>query len=274
MIQKIYFPKNPLVRQIVNFFSYSEFDTDKLIDNWLGIFPNATANIAISLGDDLLHTNNSKNKSFISAACTKTLALKRTKNFKIISIQLNPFGLHHLLGIPMREIKNANLPSDVLFKASQIEMLHDKLHENDDITQRFQILEDFVFQQLRPKSINPRLPFAIRIMTDEGLNNMDKLSSVLCLSSRGLRKMFSQHIGMSPKYYSKMVRFNNAASQMLKSPEDKLTAIATDFGYFDQPHFIKDFKHFSGVSPSHFLNIRSNSTDFYNFVSEACDIFD
>lgn len=274
MIQRIYFPKNPLVRKVVSFLSYSEFDSDRLIDNWLGIFPNATANLAISLGDDHIPKDNSRTKSFVSAACTQSLALKRTKNFKTISIQFNPYGLYHLLRIPMKELKNTLLPIDVFFRASEIETLYDKLHENKDIAQKFYVLENFVFQQIKSDYINPRLSLAINLATNQNLQNMDQLSSALCLSSRGLRKIFSQHIGMSPKYYSKIVRFNKASKQIIKSPGTKLTAIALDSGYFDQSHFIKDFKHFSGVSPSHFLKIKSKSTDFYNFVSNNSDTFD
>ena len=74
---------------------------------------------------------------------------------------------------------------------------------------------------------------------------------------------------MSPVYYRKIIRFNKAAQLLLNDSENSLTEISYTCGYFDQAHFIKDFKEFGGISPSEFLRYKTNGSDFYNYrISE------
>ena len=61
------------------------------------------------------------------------------------------------------------------------------------------------------------------------------------------------------------MRFNQAANALLQFSDIRLTDVAADFGYFDQAHFIKDFKQFARISPSDFLKLKATSSDFYNY---------
>ena len=103
---------------------------------------------------------------------------------------------------------------------------------------------------------------------------MEKLSDLVCLSSRRLRKLFSEQTGFSPGYFKKLSRFNSATKQLEKEDFDKLSDVAFDNKYYDQAHFIKDFRHFSGLSPKDFLKQKADSSEFYNFLLPDLNRFD
>lgn len=84
---------------------------------------------------------------------------------------------------------------------------------------------------------------------DDFFDNIDNLASRYGLSSRYLQKLFLQYTGLTPKLYSKINRFQNSLRQVNKK-NTSLTAIAYDCGYFDQSHFIREFKSFTGFTPS------------------------
>ena len=76
---------------------------------------------------------------------------------------------------------------------------------------------------------------------------------------------------MSPAYYRKIIRFNKAAQLLSSDSNSSLTEISYACGYFDQAHFIKDFREFGGISPSEFLRFKSKSSDFYNYIISELD---
>ena len=88
-----------------------------------------------------------------------------------------------------------------------------------------------------------------------------------------MRNLFDNLVGISPKYYAKITRFNKAAQAMDRNPEAPLTHTALDHGYYDQAHFIKEFKEFSGITPSFYRKNKAGASDFYNFSMESPTIF-
>ena len=81
------------------------------------------------------------------------------------------------------------------------------------------------------------------------------LADKLALSPKSLERKFNYYIGKSPKQYSKIIRFKNILDQLKSPNQHSLTRIAIENGYFDQSHFTRDFKKFTGYSPRDFLNV-------------------
>lgn len=70
------------------------------------------------------------------------------------------------------------------------------------------------------------------------------------LSPRQLRRLFDRHIGVSPKSLARIVRFQSVLRSMMKLPQKEWGQGCLDFGYYDQAHFIHEFKAFSGLTPT------------------------
>jgi AraC-like DNA-binding protein len=92
-----------------------------------------------------------------------------------------------------------------------------------------------------------------RIIKDlQGSDNIDNIETIAGrynISTRYLSKLFLQYTGVTPKLYTKINRFQQSL-QLISEKQDSLTSIAYDCGYFDQSHFIRDFKSFAGFTPS------------------------
>ena len=80
------------------------------------------------------------------------------------------------------------------------------------------------------------------------------------MSIRNFERRFIEQIGVPPKEYYRLVRFNNALITKLKYPQKNWTSIAYEFGYYDQMHMIKEFRQFANLNPSHLLQLNTDFT--------------
>jgi len=248
----------------VNFLSYVEITNEDNIAGFPAIFPNATSNLLLSLNDKIKIGKQSTYNS-IYASCTSTVAFCPYVGMKFMTVQFSSFGLYYLSGIPAHKLHNELYDLNILFPASEIERILTRLQEIDLINQKFIELEAFVADNIMLDSIDSRVPFAMNSLKKEDMSSIDLLSRSLHITSRGLQKIFKKHVGLSPSHYRKITRFNRSVNFLLLDSDMSLTEIAYKCGYYDQAHFIKDFRNFGGISPSEFLIRKASSSDFYNY---------
>lgn len=84
-----------------------------------------------------------------------------------------------------------------------------------------------------------------------GLLRMDELCRARGVSIRQLDRLFRAHVGVSPKTFARIVRFQSALAQLTRDPGCTLADVAARSGYYDQPHFVREFKRFAGAAPKH-----------------------
>jgi AraC-like DNA-binding protein len=142
--------------------------------------------------------------------------------------------------------------NDILSNAAQA--LHMKLLETESLTKRVEIVEAFLLQRLMPSAKMMNRVHLIgdiieELKQDVFSDNMESLALRYGITSRYLQKLFLQHTGLTPKLFSKINRFQNSLLLVAKQ-NTSLTSIAYECGYFDQSHFIRDFKSFTGTTPS------------------------
>ena len=88
------------------------------------------------------------------------------------------------------------------------------------------------------------------ILRHRGMLGMDNLADTLNVSPRHLRRVFSQQMGMSPKLFARLKRFNYTYATLTSNPHLSWQDFLADGGFYDQSHFIRDFVLFSGKAPS------------------------
>ncbi len=89
-------------------------------------------------------------------------------------------------------------------------------------------------------------------MTANGQLQVYELSKQININRRQLERKFSSTIGLSPKQLSKTIRLQATLKMLLNKQFTSLTALAYEGDYYDQAHFIKDFKEFTGLTPKEF----------------------
>ncbi|MEO1254779.1 MAG: AraC family transcriptional regulator [Bacteroidota bacterium] len=266
-MQQIRIPKSSLLRQVINFLFYCEFEEGDTSGEWLSIFPNVTTNMIICLENKMEFPKGYQDTG-VSISCTTIANMRIVSKLRFVQVQFKPFGIHAFKGTPMSDLVNSMLDLEFLFKPSECERIKDRLSSAGNISDMFHYLEIFLEKRLKAVEIDKRLPISIELLNQNHIS-LDAVSEEVCLTSRGFRKLFTSQVGLSPGYYKKIARFNAAASQISTNPDVSLTTIAVENGYYDQSHFIRDFRQFAGISPKVYQKFLAKSSDFYNYRSSS-----
>ena len=175
----------------------------------------------------------------------------------VFGIRFKPEGLLPILGSPAAEIGEGYISMAALL-GREFQELCDRLRETPRTRQRISLVEGFLQQKLsRKKHQIYYLHRAAEVIRQhKGQITVEELAARVFISKRQLEREFKQHIGVTPKQYIRLTRLN-AVNHLLEVGHPlSLTNLAHEFGYADQAHFIREFKHFTGQKPTVFLRER------------------
>jgi AraC-like DNA-binding protein len=177
----------------------------------------------------------------------------------VIRVGFHPGGLHRLIGLPMHEIVDEACNSANFFNA-QIQQLNEQLFNTEAYDDMIAVVENFLLKKI--VQAKAALPFdnAMAVLTKkDGLLPIEKVAALACVSTRQFERQCKERIGLPPKLYARLVRFSKAYRLFEHQPHLSWTSIAHTCGYFDQMHFIRDCKEFSGVTPTAIAKEVANS---------------
>ena len=153
---------------------------------------------------------------------------------------------------PLHELFAISIPLDSLIHRSLIEQIEEQLAEATTHTQRIAIIEAFLISRLHEPKPDLLVQKAVNsIQHSKGNIRINELMDSVYLSRDAFEKRFRKSTGTSPKQFSSIIRLNNLISNL--DDNSSLTDAALTAGYFDQSHFIKDFKAFTGEVPHDFI---------------------
>ena len=188
-------------------------------------------------------------------------------SISMFSVTFQPAGARQFFKIPMFELLNNTASLEVLNKAI-FKDLEDKLGNATSFEERIGLIEKYFIHEL---SKNPgyneddRIIDSIAFITrSKGICDLDILSSRACLSTKQYVRLFKKVVGIQPKKFLRVVRFQHMLF-MNQHSRDLLTSFAYEGGYFDQSHMIRDFKEFAGLSPRKLLfGENPGYSDYFN----------
>ena len=260
-------PVNPDVSQIVKCIGYVEMEKSDPISGWFGLFPNASSNLTISLDHRApISYHNTSEKAVVYASWNSPVALKQTRSLRFVHVVFKAFGLRCITGIPMTELHNTVLTLDDIVSPRLNHGLLDRLYDSTTPENLFIEVERFISDRIDRKFIDPRVQMATALINQAGSPELDDVCRAVCLSPRRFRELFMEDTGFSPGFFKKTLRFHKAYRQMEENDRVSLTEIAYAHNYYDQSHFIKDFKFFAGITPTQYLKQKAAPADFYNFT--------
>ena len=148
------------------------------------------------------------------------------------------------------------------------EELRDELLHAKTVGLKFQILEKYLMNAAAKRTIkrHPAVEFALQKlgMPSPLVSDMGQLSQDVGLSQRRFIQVFSEQVGLTPKLYSRVSRFQSVLQSLQKNAMVHWTDVALTCGYYDQAHFNHDFREFSGLNPTSYLDLR---TEHLNHVA-------
>lgn len=170
-----------------------------------------------------------------------------------IGVKFKPIGLFALLHQPLDELANQIVSPDELNNTA-IQELSEQVFEASTDEAKIEILNTFFIQQLLVADLPDRLiGRALQmILKDQGNVRIDDLTNHLNVHYKTLERKFKTYVGLPPKVFARVVRFKHTYKQFHAiAPKDP--SFFLDLGYYDQNHFIKDFKYFLQTTPSAYL---------------------
>jgi AraC-like DNA-binding protein len=192
-------------------------------------------------------------KCLVFGQITEPLEIEATGETGIFAVRFHPGGFIPFATIPIVEMENRPVPLDELFGDEGIRLEKEMLSA-ETTDERIEIIERFLLDRLvSQKSIDNIAKSSVELIFElNGQLSVDELSDHLKINRRQLERKFSSVIGLSPKQLSKIIRLQATLKMIANSQFTSLTAIAYEGNYYDQAHFIKDFKEFTGMSPKKF----------------------
>jgi len=183
---------------------------------------------------------------------TRALFLQPSKKISVIGIRFRPYGLAAFTNIPAYEITGAELTTRQIWCREGIDL--EERVKLAEIHTAINLIQSFLLAHLHYK-----LPghFDIAGLTEHMNANCEAGVSYFAghanLSERQFTRRFRDIIGISPKEYLKINRFNHVLKLLETGGNGNFSAIAQQCGYYDQAHFIKDFREYTGITPGSFM---------------------
>lgn len=199
----------------------------------------------------------------LAGQITKFFLLENTGKTGVFGIKFKPAAIHQLFGISMEEYNDKVIDLNDTIKpdlktVKQI-LVNNTTHEN----RIFQL--NFFFETLiKTKQLKPGLiESAIDLINKrKGMITVSELSKASFIGERQFLNQFKQQVGLSPKLYSRIIRLNYIF-QLVNEKKEKWSTLAYEAAYFDQAHFIRDFKKFTGDNPRQYAFDEKNFANFF-----------
>jgi AraC-like DNA-binding protein len=212
------------------------------------------ASTSVSLVVKLLHSAH-RPPAFVMGACGSFTVVEGDCAPSYLEVRLSPLGAYAVLGLPMDQLGGQIVDLvDVLGPGGR--RLGEQLRETPSWRQRFAQLDQFLLARLaggpRP---SPEVGWAWRrLVATGGALPIGQLAKEVGWSHRHLIARFRQQVGLGPKTAARLVRFDRVWRRLDQQP-GRLDwgLVAAEAGYADQAHLVREFRQFSGTTPSAFL---------------------
>jgi AraC-like DNA-binding protein len=188
---------------------------------------------------------------FLFGQSTKHAEIALRGQFSTVGIYFYPNALKSIFGLNAEELTNSCLDLNLL-AAKQGSHLLEQLSNTPSITGQIELLSSYLFHQYKENNVQVEKPihYALtQLIESRGNVSLKELQESLRLSERSLERKFKEHVGISPKLFSRICRFQASLDQLRTNNYSKFSDVAFENEYADQSHFIRAFKEFAGFSP-------------------------
>ncbi|NDU96533.1 AraC family transcriptional regulator [Spirosoma terrae] len=185
---------------------------------------------------------------------TSRINILHGEDHLIIQVCFRPGFLYQLLGgMPATEFQGKEIDAECLMDAGITE-LNNRLREETDYRRMIDLIESYLLKRIdslaRSLQLEPIDRAILAIKETNQLLSLDWIADQACLSSRQLERKFQERLGMGPKFYARIARFDRAFKLKASNPQLDWLDVAYACGYFDYSHLMRDFRQFAEVSPT------------------------
>ncbi|RZK41065.1 MAG: helix-turn-helix domain-containing protein [Pedobacter sp.] len=242
-----YFPTERL-KPYIKYFAVSENQFEREYK----VLPSSGLVIGFQYKGQLSRLISTKENILESAGITDSFKIfKNSADVGTVLIYFTETGFIHFASHPANELFNLSLSLEDIFEKKSVREIEEKLATFTSDTARIKIVEHFLISQLKEVETDKLIVEAINLIyKTNGTIRISELNKKLFVSQSVFEKRFRKVVGTTAKKFASIIRFNSIIENF--NEKKTLTEICYDNNYFDQSHFIKDFKQFTGDTPEKF----------------------
>jgi AraC-like DNA-binding protein len=195
-----------------------------------------------------------RDEAFVGGLHQQGFQLKLPPDTEIMSVRFKHGAFKYVFSGRLNDFMNQKVPITELWSREGVR-LQGKLKQCHDPISKLCTIAAFLEPKVHQRKHSVIDQTVHAILTSQGVVDMASLERQSALSTAQFRKRFREEVGLSPKKYAKVIKVNAILTALdAAQTSRKLTDIVYDFGYFDQSHFIKDFKSVVGKTPTQYLS--------------------
>jgi AraC-like DNA-binding protein len=190
--------------------------------------------------------------AFVAGARSRHFWVDTAHTTSPMSVWFKPGGARAFFGVPASALHNQHVPLELLWGRAEAERLADSLCEARTPAERFACVEAALLSRLsRAEPAHRAVGYALNMLTTApSAPAIAQIERCIALSPTRFIDVFREEVGLTPKLYSRVQRFQHAARLMAAGACHGLAEVALAAGYSDQAHFTREFRAFSGLTPT------------------------
>jgi AraC-like DNA-binding protein len=266
MIFEIYRPTYPLNGFVDHLFYFEGLSPAHALDRFL---PDGNTEIIFDLTDDTQYVYDNESltpiqacrHAWVSGVRTRPITIPSGRDSRLLVVAFRKGKAYPFYPLPIHEIADAVVGAELIFGKRVLD-LRERLSAARSLNQMFLLVEKFLYQQAGDSicldSSAHCIEYAVaEILRGPNVVSLQRLSDQIGYSQKHFIDLFKKMVGVSPKQYMRIMRFQNVIQKIENQRHLHWSEIALKSGYYDQAHLINDFKAFSGFTPGEYLKKKS-----------------
>lgn len=262
-------PRPPLDAFVASIWAYRDDPRPHALER---VLPTGAAQLIVNLKEDRTRAYDpahprtcvSTSGTILVGMHTRYQIIDTSEQEYVAGVAFRPGGTAAFVRPPAYETRDADTPLDLLWGRQWTADIREQLLERSEPDAQLDAIEAALLAQLRPNGVHPAVAFALTAFNRVPIaSEIGAVTDAIGMSAKRFIERFKAQVGVSPKRYCRIRRFQLAVARAHRGRRVDWAQVALDCGYYDQAHFIHEFRAFSGLTPTGYVASR---TPFQNHV--------
>jgi AraC-like DNA-binding protein len=251
---RVYKPAFPLTRYVDSIWRTTHAGTPSPRQR---VYPNGAMALVLHLKQPTLSfflddERQSIRVPLLAGPYSRAFEIDPSESTAVIGVLFRPGAARTFFPVAAHELHNADIALSELNPSEAEQLLNDVCSASGEDEQLLAV-EEYLRQKMRDgAAVHPAIDYVVECMSRDGGMRLGHIQQDIGLSHTRLNQLFREHVGVTPKLFCRIRRFRALLDRIEKGMPVNWAEAAADCGYFDQPHLIRDFRAFAGITPLEF----------------------
>lgn len=270
MTLEIYFPTAPLNQFVECFTFYEDVSFNHSIER---LFPEGVVEVIIDLAEipKFIYDNNALTEiqtcktAWVSGVRKEFISISVLPYSAMFVIRFRRGMAYPFLQVPIHELDGQVIDADLIF-GSRFGEIREQLLASPSPQAKFGLMEKYLSERSKNiLAIPPVVSFGIQqILQNPTTTQINLLADKTGYSHKHFLSLFTKYVGLTPKQFLRVMKFQQTLQSIEQTSIPNWSQLALECGYYDQAHFINDFRSFSGLTPNEYMIKKG---EYFNYVA-------